>query len=102
MGNTVNPVRLVLCACISVLLVSTADCSSGTKHVLVSPLPLANARNPLVTPTYDGSGESIEPDVTFIASPWRSGARPLIGTACAQLISSGVQLLTPPAGMEER
>jgi len=29
-----------------------------------------NAQNPLVTPTYDGSGQSVEPDVTVFASPW--------------------------------
>jgi len=62
--------RLALCACISIFLVSTAACSSGVEHVQVSPVPLANAPNPLVTPTYDGSGQSIEPDVTFIAPPW--------------------------------
>lgn len=38
---------------------------------LTSPGPLANAAAPLVTPTYDGSGNVVEPTVIYFPREWR-------------------------------
>jgi hypothetical protein len=34
-------------------------------------VPLQNAPAPLITPTYDGSGQAVEPTVLFFANGWR-------------------------------
>src|SRR5579863_975337 len=36
----------------------------------VAPVPLANAQSPLTTPTYDGSGQAVEPTIIFFDTPW--------------------------------
>ena len=33
--------------------------------------PLPNAARPLITPTYDGSGEAVHPDILFFPNGWR-------------------------------
>lgn len=38
---------------------------------LTSPGPLANAPAPLITPTYDGSGISVEPTVLYFPTGWQ-------------------------------
>ena len=43
----------------------TIDSDAGTRQ------PLANAPSPQVTPTYDGSGEAVHPDVVLFANGWR-------------------------------
>jgi hypothetical protein len=37
---------------------------------LTSPGPLINAKAPLLTPTYDGSGQTVEPTVLFFPNGW--------------------------------
>ena len=58
-------------AAFCLLFVSMTACGSGgSRSPAVSAVPLVNAKNSLLTPTYDGSGQSVEPDVTVFVSPW--------------------------------
>jgi hypothetical protein len=43
-------------------------CGCGTSHLPAE--PLANAPSPLTIPTYDGSGQVVEPDVIVFDFPW--------------------------------
>jgi hypothetical protein len=36
----------------------------------VAVVPLVNAPSPLATPSYDGSGQAVEPTVVFFDTPW--------------------------------
>jgi hypothetical protein len=63
-------------------LASMFGCSSGTgssgwvedNSALTSPGPLMNAAKPLITPTYDGSGEVVEPTVLYFPNGWNGHA----------------------------
>lgn len=52
---------------ISLLACGFCSCTAITS----SPEPLLNAAVPLAIPTYDGSGQLVEPDVIFFNTPWR-------------------------------
>jgi len=54
--------------CVYPLVLALGGCAASNPP---RPIPLANAKTPLITPTYDGSGQSVEPDVAFFASAWR-------------------------------
>jgi hypothetical protein len=75
------------CLCLAIsffLLLAMIACSSGShwspkefsawvpdNSPLTSPGPLTNAPAPLVTPTYDGSGQVVEPTVLHFANGWQ-------------------------------
>lgn len=39
-------------------------------HINNEPTGLENAANPLTTPTYDGSGQAVHPDIVYFDTPW--------------------------------
>jgi hypothetical protein len=51
---------------ISLLIFGFCGCGATTSPAK----PLVNALAPLAIPTYDGSGQVVEPDVIFFDSPW--------------------------------
>jgi hypothetical protein len=70
-ASAISRLRLGLCACLCVFLLSACACNLGSTQVAPVPaVPLMNAKNPLATPTYDGSGQSVEPDITYFTSRW--------------------------------
>jgi len=76
-SNSCEPVspRLILKFIFVSLIIAAVTASTGcggstAGAAEIDPVPLSNAPNPLATPTYDGSGQSVEPDVVFVQSGW--------------------------------
>jgi hypothetical protein len=59
------------CLFLTLALVACSGVVSPPLPPLTSPAPLKNAPTPLVTPTYDGSGQTVEPTVLYFPNGWQ-------------------------------
>lgn len=59
------------CLFLTWALVACSGVVSRPLPPLTSPAPLKNAPTPLVTPTYDGSGQTVEPTVLYFPNGWQ-------------------------------
>lgn len=62
---------LSACLFLTLAMMACGDGSSPSLLPLTSPAPLKNAPTPLVTPTYDGSGQMVEPTVLYFPNGWQ-------------------------------
>lgn len=62
--------RYICFGWLSLVLLGANLCCGNSQNASVQPRVLSNANAPLVTPTYDGSGQAIHPGIVYIPGGW--------------------------------